>query len=925
MSKRRKTQGPASAPTPTAATAPHSADARSIAPPPHSADAQPIAPQPSVDARSSAPAPDSVAARFVAPAPLVLRAATTLTLLLALLAADVPGHRFPALYDAGRFTLAAGALLLLVTSLAGPRLERLPAALLPAIRVAPLALIALGLSALVARHGHDFRLFASAHAGLFGLAPELALVALTTGLALSPHPRAALPLGLGLGLTLALGIAPDVVLGETTFAIPSALTRPAAPLAIAALIALLLAAALAARPTRLPTPLARLLPHTPTLALASALLAALLSEHPLVGLTFAIGLSALHLGLVQTLSAPESEASLAPAGRQLHRMTWLVVLGLWLLIKLQALIASNTDENIYFYMARTLADGQWPYADYFFAHPPLHVVLPGLLFSVFGFSLTFAKVLPLAFCLIGALALHATLARRAGRAPALLGLVLYLFAAEVLKASSNMTGINMTTMFLLLGLWQALTPRPFTSGILLGLAPATGFYAMAPALAILAMCAFSPTPPAAHPERRISRLMSRLRQLRLAQPLAFLLTLGGLNLIFWSIGGDTFLEGVYSYHQQKFFQDPHMVELFGSDPGFPLSLFHNLGLMLGGEPIQKEIFYHPHLWLAFALVPLALIATALATDAPLRRLASHLRPSQLFTSPSGLTLFFWLVALALVLQFAMFRELYSFYFALIYPFLAAASALSIGSAFATLRDRFAGLARLRAAPLALLTLTLVAAHPALSLGRLPVFEDELENAGARNPYEWTPSPVLDELSPIVRNLFWEDFRIKGDVEPGYRHYLWSKKRGFTRLDEVAAEVARLTRPDETIAGSSTLAPLVALLADRRLAANEADTNNKRFRTGILRESDYWDAACRDRLKVIVSAPRSYFTLDKMQALPVVTRYFGRPTLFEDTTIQYRAPFPIALFTRGDTPCAWVGPPTSPARTGPSTPPENPGE
>ena len=916
----------------TPSTTPSSVDARFIAPPP-SVDARATTPS-SMDARFIAP-PTSVDARFIAPSPRLLQAAAALTFLLALFAADLPGHRFPALYDAGRFTLAAGALLLLVTSLTGPRLDRLPprlARLVPLIRLLPLVLVALGLSGLVARHGHEFRLFATAHSGLFGLAPELALVALSSGLALhsaSPRPPgAALPLGLG--LLLALFLAPDVVLGETTFALPSALASPAAPLAIATLLALALTLALAlGRP--LPSPLARILPLTPPLLLACALLAALLSATPLVGLTFALALGALHLGLVQTLTLTEPSADLAPAGRQLHRLTWLVVLGLWLLLKLQALIASNTDENIYFYMAKTLADGQWPYADYFFAHPPLHVVLPGLLFSVFGFSLTFAKLLPLAFCLIGALALHATLAhptRGAGRPAALLALILYLFAAEVLKASSNMTGVNMTTMFLLLGTWQALRPRPFTSGLLLGLAPATGFYAMAPALAVMAMCAFSPTqtnPLTAAPHRPLTRLLARLRQLRLAQPLAFILTLGGLNLVFWLIGGDTFLEGVYSYHQQKFFQDPKMVELFGADPGFPLSIFHNLGVMLGGEPLQKEVFYHPHLWLAFLLVPLAVVTGALASDTPLRRLASHLRPSKLFTSVTGLALFFWLVSLALLLQFAMFRELYSFYFALIYPFLAAATAISITSAFTLLIDRFAARARLLSTPLALLILTLAFAHPAISLGRLPVFEDELENTGARNPYEWTPSPVLDALSPIVRNLFWEDYRLKGDVEPGFRHYLWSKKRGFTRLDEVAAEVARLTRPDETLAGSSTLAPLVALLAERRLAANEADTNNKRFRTGILRESDYWNAACADNLKLIVSAPRSYFTLDKMQSLPVVTRHFGRPTLFEDTTIQYRAPFPIALFVRGDPPCTWVGPTTGPAGQAAPTTPENPSE
>ena len=50
------------------------------------------------------------------------------------------------------------------------------------------------------------------------------------------------------------------------------------------------------------------------------------------------------------------------------------------------------DENVYFYMAWAAAEqGAWPYADFFFAHPPMHI-LPGI-----GLALIGSFVLPYPF------------------------------------------------------------------------------------------------------------------------------------------------------------------------------------------------------------------------------------------------------------------------------------------------------------------------------------------------------------------------------------------------------------------------------------------------------------------------------------------------------------------------------------------------
>jgi hypothetical protein len=815
-----------------------------------------------------------------------------------LLVATTPSHRFPAVFEAGRIAAIAAILLALGLRLFD-HLKTPAHPLTPRLGLLPLAFATLGLAGLVGRHTHDFRLFADLHPALFGLPSELTFLLVAAGLTLRAHRLSRLAtalLALGLLSGLYVLCLPDASLGETRIPLLKAFSSPTSATVAIILLCSLTVATLVLAQRKIHPRLLELLPFAIPIALA---IPAATSSNPLLGLTFA----ALAMSIIILARPPLSRLASTPPSplerRTLEYGLLAAILGLWLLLKSQALIASNTDENIYFYMAKRLADGDLPYRDYFFAHPPLHVLLPGSIFAVFGFSLTLAKLFPLLACLVGGLAVWGIARRALTPFAAPLALILYLFATEVLKASSNMTGVNMTTMFLLLGTWLFFRGRPLASGATLGLAPATGFYAIGPALALIAIGVFRAPEPAPG-----KGLLGPLRKTRFAQLLSFVIVLGLINAIFWALGGDRFLEGVYAYHQQKHFMEPDMVELFGASPGFPASLFHNLGVMLDSEAFRKEVFYHAHLWLAVLLLPLVVLGATLAP--PERRVAHLFSPFRLHTSgPDGKALIVWLIALALFIQYAMFRELYSFYFALIYPFLALCLAWVIVGAVRLLmqppsRLAFAG------SLLGLLAIAGVGLHAAVARWELPVFEDETTSLGARNDYVWTEPPVAASLSPVVRNLFWSDTRMKGDIEPGYTHYLWTKKRGFSRLDDIAEHIRQRSAPRETLAGASTLAPLVALLADRRIAADEIDTNNKRFKTGLLLERDYWNRICQDGLRFVVSAPRSYFTRDKLDSLPTVQRYFGTPVLFEDETLSFKQPYPIHLYERiSNEPCAWV--------------------
>jgi len=56
-----------------------------------------------------------------------------------------------------------------------------------------------------------------------------------------------------------------------------------------------------------------------------------------------------------------------------------------------------SDENFYFNAAKVFISGNLPYKDFFFAHPPLQLLLFGGVFEIFGTSFLFAKLVPLVF------------------------------------------------------------------------------------------------------------------------------------------------------------------------------------------------------------------------------------------------------------------------------------------------------------------------------------------------------------------------------------------------------------------------------------------------------------------------------------------------------------------------------------------------
>lgn len=582
-------------------------------------------------------------------------------------------------------------------------------------------------------------------------------------------------------------------------------------------------------------------------------------------------------------------------------VAWIVAA--YLLFKVAGLHPSGTDDNIYFYLARRLAEGAVPYRDFFFAHPPVHLLVPAAVFGIGGFSIGTAKLIPVMAQAIAAVCLYLA-ARRASRGMAVLAIVLHLFAYQVLMGSTDMNGENLMTAFLAAGLLAASRGRYGLAGGLAGLGLGCGLYALAGVLAL-----------------GLAALASGRRPLgRFA--LGVLVTFGGICAVFWILGGQGFWDGVVAYHLNKAVRDPDKMPVFASANPFAWirAMAGNLAAFLTDRDTGKWLYYHLPTVLAAAIAAAWMGGRALAAwlGQPVatgrgrerRRgkgaqtaVAAH--PSGRANAParglpSGRPDAFALLGLAagalFILQWVALSETYDFYLVPMWFFLALPAAFAVDKAWRRLRD--AGWDRRWVGPAVIGGV--LALHPlagdALSNRLWP---EESRAQGEVVTYEWREPWELKSLGPVSKALYFNDRRTRGVDEPGWRHALWNKLLTFSTVDDIAAVVRDGSTPDETLTGASTLAPLVALEAGRRMSADEADTNGKRFKTGMLSDGDFAQRICSDRVRWLVAAARSHFEPSKLEADPLWSRLFERHREFTDPQLVHRRGFPITLYRLKD--------------------------
>lgn len=658
----------------------------------------------------------------------------------------------------------------------------------------------------------------------------------------------------------------------------------------------------------------------------------------------------------------------ADASNRFERFAALAIVLCFCLLKWNGLKESATDEGIYFYAAKRWAEGVWPYHDFFFSHPPLHIAAPMALYKLFGFQFIVGKLLSAAASLMTGVAVWQLARGHLGRVWAILAMGFFLFAAEVLKASTNLTGVNLTTMWLALGLWMTMDRRPLLGGVLFAFAATTGFYAVGAAavLAVLLLFAEGGLLPDGKPDPRAATRLFNQPGLRFIVGFGFFFAL--INVLGAAVGGDNYVESVYRYHTLK------AAKVAGYRPPSEgiAAILGNVGVLAGSRDLTISVYYHAmHYWLAL-LAPVGVALglwlrreewnrrRALIDEARERRRAARaeadaaagksakkrrkgakdrddervlppeterwyylVNPRLWFRYPKlgGLTMICAVLALGLLGEFAQFAERYDFYYTLIMPLLALLAASWIRHAAQVGRAAIgAGLvwrgSDAAGDPVALRLPTwqmrgLTIAVFAVSMLWMPLdlaanakaFPSEVQpsgrskGAGERLDFEWTPAPEPAWTSELTEALFWKPFRLRGSIEWGVHHYLWSKKRWFSSAPEIARWIDDNTRPDETIMGSSQHTPTIALLANRRLAADHVDTNAKVFKTGVVALSTFWNRVCDEKLRYIIAGPHAYFSPRGVRKMPTVVKHFRPVKQFSDPHLKHWRSVTIEVWER----------------------------
>jgi len=120
----------------------------------------------------------------------------------------------------------------------------------------------------------------------------------------------------------------------------------------------------------------------------------------------------------------------------------------------------------------------------------------------------------------------------------------------------------------------------------------------------------------------------------------------------------------------------------------------------------------------------------------------------------------------------------------------------------------------------------------------------------------------------MASVFYKPFLVRSELEAALQRSYWAKKTELTVAQELADVINERVPAGRTITGSSTIAPLVALLANRRMADNQVDTNSKVLTSGLRDNRAFWKALCEDDVGAIVTGGGMFSDRYMAVGLPV---------------------------------------------------------
>ena len=477
-----------------------------------------------------------------------------------------------------------------------------------------------------------------------------------------------------------------------------------------------------------------------------------------------------------------------------------------------------------------------------------------------------------------------------GEGTAVLTALFYFGSHDLLRASSHCTGINIAIFFMVLALYLLVIHRQeITSGLLLACGALTGFYIMPGALMALTLL-FIADP--AKSKRAT---------------LAFFGMLLGTNLVFILVFGYSYLEPVYLYHFNKPGIGGSNLKMFNSVLFHNPWLFHALLLTLP-IIILKITGWFSSDRTTPKTQPFKNQKNTRHFNAGLKSLSAFrqkLLKSQ--NRSHALILACWLFALGYLVFIWSLKRTFHFYYLLPFPALSLLAASSFWAIWLYGQERvklyrsittYKGKReknrpqrfRLRwVAFLAfwLFILTMLPLVRNYSQQQLSYFK---RLKGTTSYYNWQNSPPLGYLNQVFKKLFWPQGRTISKFYLGVNYYLWHESRYLTIAPQMAQYVKTNSLPDQTIFGDSTTAPLVALLSDRKISADFADTNSMRFRSKTTTVEQCLNKIALQQPKFIIAGQRRgfynlpgfkrYIEKNYQKVKTFQDPYFGRYLIFE---------------------------------------------
>ncbi len=511
----------------------------------------------------------------------------------------------------------------------------------------------------------------------------------------------------------------------------------------------------------------------------------------------------------------------------------LVLAALFVTLALVQAIPSQSDENIYHLAGWTIATGELPYRDFFFAHPPLQAMVLAAIAALGGYSLLAFRGL-CALAAIASLGLALRLSSRpAGAGPATLAVVLCLLDYGFLHHNGYGHGLGLATALLMAGAVGTLGGRPILGGLALAAALLTRLAVAPGLLCVLGVAALT--------DRRRAGIASATAMGVVA--FAFILLAAA-----W---GERFWDPVFFYHLAK--------------PG-PA----NPGPSLIGMLIRES-------YALTLLAGLGLLAPWLrsATRSAARSAAPSAPPSTDQTpEPSWRQLWrdglanadptWWLAVSALAAEALLFYAMatvFPYYLTLTYPFLALLAAHGLAAIAAWLRHARSSPVLWRWSLLGVAGLILL----------LTLVRPDFPGAAAQPRQHLWHGHRLGPIGDLARAIFFVEVEEPDRAYHPITRWIWNSQRhAFPEATAIATWIRDHTTTDQTLLADSMQAPLLAAQSGRRLANQEVDLNPQRFRAGFPPMAAFLERALANGLTYVVVYPHpergDLFSFPEVRAL-----------------------------------------------------------